>query len=216
MDKKIVLQIPYILFFASIVVFTVVMQWTTMNTSFSSLVSFFSFAHDNNPVVQVVQVPSFTETDKDGWRKYESAFHRFSVDYPANFEIDEGVYGEVRLSKWGPTQVANREFFDGISLTFSSDSHKGLSFEELVKEQHTMLAKVLGEDKVSQIQERDIAGVKGKTFDVQNLGTHHYIYAPLHNENYFLVIDSTADPSNQGFDEVVEQILSTVRIQSAH
>ncbi len=145
------------------------------------------------------------------WKTYSSAQVGYSFRYPSYVELTEE--NVVRLSFWGPTQQANTEFYDGISLSFSLPfTIEGLSLEDYVDQQITM-SRENGEIETSKTP-ISINNNQGFSYVVSGLGSFKYIYLQSPNNEWVVeIVDSTVDPTNQGYIDTVQQILNSFQFE---
>jgi len=145
-----------------------------------------------------------------GWKTYTSSKHGFTIKYPEEVELKEESDGSVVLSQWGPTQKAETEFYDGISLRFDSGSLGGKTLKQLVEEkaeQDKENAEILIAPTTTII-----AGISGFSYRARGLGEYTSIYLPGKSGAYIEIINFTVDPTGKGFQETAEQILSTFKV----
>lgn len=150
-----------------------------------------------------------TVDETANWKEYQDIKQGFSVKHPDDVKVEYTDEGFVRLSKWGPTQKPQTEFYDAIVLTFRPGSLMNINLKEYVSAQVEESKE--NSDILKQIEPVTIAGISGYTYTAQGLGIHRYIYLPKTVKDYFLIIDSTSDPGNLGFNKIAEQILSTFK-----
>lgn len=158
---------------------------------------------------QPIITPSPSPSDETAnWKTYTSTRYNFTFRYPIQAKIEEPE-GMVGLSVWGPTQVKDTDFYDGISLRFSSGSleSKSLKFfvEEKVKQSKENAEIIVNPTEIK------VGNLTGYTYRVRGLGEHTYIYLTPRYNTYLEIINSTVDPGNRGYQETVNQILSTFK-----
>lgn len=173
---------------------------------------------DQQRLIQETATPSVSPSDELtfeqdqmlDWKKYTSDAYSFM--YPADVEFEEQEGGIATLIKWGPTQKADTEFFDGISLSFLSLSLSNSTITDYVQSQiddikNAGLAEVTsGPDPIK------IGDYSGTTYTMTGLGTHKVIVLGSLDETKFVEItNSTIDPGNLGFSATVNQILDTFK-----
>jgi len=148
-----------------------------------------------------------TDTTIPNWETYTEP--NFSIQYPSDVELsfqEDTIY----LSKWGPTQKPETEFYDGISLSFTIKQLSNQTLEQYtdtqIQQEKDMGFMEIFEEK----QPYQMNDYSGFTYTTTGLGTHQYILLQNPNLDQFVEItNSTSDPTNQGFDSIVDQILST-------
>lgn len=111
----------------------------------------------------------------------------------------------------GKTQQMNTEFYDGISVRFSLNSLDGRSLRSIVEEDKKEIDDVV--ETISEISETTIGDMEGYSYTVEGLGMYRKIYLAADTQRYFEITDFTTDPQNEGYDEVVRNMLNTLEIQ---
>lgn len=139
------------------------------------------------------------------WKIYEDINNKFSFKYPP--DLSPKIYDDksVVIEKWGPTQKEDTEFYDGLSISFTIYPLEGKTFAETVMSNRQGSEEVSGE-KISEPTKIITSGFEGLTYEVMG---HHYFFYPIGDSNYLFVTNMTNDPTNAGFTEIAEQILST-------
>jgi hypothetical protein len=143
------------------------------------------------------------------WNVYSTS--TYTIRYPADVELIERNAGGVSLSKWGPTQVENTEYFDALLLAIQTFEISNVDLETYVDGQ----IKALNPDNdliklISGAKPTTIGTYSGYTFTIEGLGTFEYTYLQSTDKITIVeIVDGTIDPGNLGFDDLVSQILST-------
>jgi len=141
------------------------------------------------------------------WKTYSTSTYLFK--YPSDIELKEHGASTVALSKWGPTQKADTEFYDGISLIFNPREIPNTTLEDHIQEQVDGIIMLgLGEI-MSGPDPITINNYSGLTYTTKGLGINKTIVVQADNGTTMEITDSTVDPGNLGFVDTVNQILST-------
>jgi hypothetical protein len=146
------------------------------------------------------------------WQTYSNS--AFSVKYPDDL-ITGGDESMLNISKWGPSQTEGTELFDGFAVNFILKESPGTTPEDyaeiLIAE-----AKVHGMSQVTQGPEPvTLNTYKGVGYTEESLGTYRQvILTPDDGSVLVLISILVADPGNLGFQEQVDQILSTFKFSS--
>ncbi|HLL60798.1 MAG TPA: hypothetical protein VK338_03705 [Candidatus Nitrosocosmicus sp.] len=144
------------------------------------------------------------------WKTYKSGELRFSIKHPQDVSDFTNPGGMVSFSKSGPTQINGSEINDGISLRISGGSLKGQSLNEFMQKE----IKGNGElQLLKPISQTSINNLAAYTFKLRGLGEFTYFYIPVKDNEYIEIVDSTVDPTNQGYHEIVDQMLSTFKLE---
>ena len=162
-----------------------------------------------SPTATVVPSPIPTVDPMKEWQTYSSEGGCFSFKYPQ--EVEYKMQGDLaHLSILGPTQKEDTEFFDGMSLTFSSLLAIDVSLKDYV-DSKVDESKQFGEI-IKPNAEIIVNGIKGYTYTSQGLGIFESIYLQAEDKSCAVEItNSTVDPTNQGYQETVDKILSTFK-----
>ena len=140
-------------------------------------------------------------------RQSKSRPINFTVTYGADITATE-EFSRLTLMRWGPTQKAGVDFYDGLGLVFSSMTLTNQSLEEYVDEAINSYSKgELVKPKAKIV----LNNYSGFSHTVQGLGIHEIIIlqSPYSKNDFVEIFNSTNDPTNQGFSTEVSQILST-------
>jgi len=142
------------------------------------------------------------------WKKYVSSSYSFM--YPPDLEPKEQEGGIVTIGKWGPTQKADTEFFDGISLSFRVLSLSNTTLKDYVQSQIDEVKDVGLAEIIDGPNPITINNYSGLTYTTQGLGTHKNMVVQSVSGTIFVEItDSSVDPGNLGFSDTVDKILNT-------
>lgn len=152
-----------------------------------------------------------TQDETTSWKTYTDSTLGFSVKYPPDVTVKTDEEGFAWFSKSGPTQTSNTEFFDALNLKIKTGSLSGQSLETFANSQFTLSSQPPGEA-VSNVTKTTLNGKNAYTFTVKGLGVFKHTLVD-YKDQYLWVIDSTNDPTNQGFAKTVNQILSTFRFE---
>lgn len=166
----------------------------------------------NTPIKTIS--PNPTSEAPDNWVTYASEQFGFSIIHPPNMEISEDPQEGVRFTKLGPTQKQGTEFYDGISLTFSSGSYSEDNLETFVEAEHAKMQEEAVTQNLSNIEKVTINGTEGYQFKSVSLGTFTHIYLPAGEKRYVHIVNATLDPEDEGFEKTVNTMLSTLEISS--
>jgi hypothetical protein len=151
---------------------------------------------------------TFEQDQMLDWKKYISSSYSFM--YPPDVELKEREGGIVTLGKWGPTQKANTEFFDGISISFRTLYLPNTTLQDYVQSQVDEIKLAGVAEVVNEPSPTTINNYSGLTYTTVGLGTHKTVVVQsIAGINFVEITDSTVDPENIGFSSIVDQILST-------
>ena len=172
------------------------------------------------PAPTEIFTPAPTIDPTADWKTYTHPNVPFTFKYPSGTEIkesitirDESRENSIRLIKQGPTQIEGTELYDGLGLRLGFNTLAGRRLEELVDErvaESEEIGTVLEEKRAIEFQK-----YKAYTYKAEGLGISEYIYLQTPDEStYIEIVNFTEDPTEQGFESLVDQILSTLRLDS--
>ena len=158
----------------------------------------------NKPVISL----SSQETPlNDNWLIYSGSNTCYSFKYPSNLSIDLENGPELTLS--GPTQKQNTEIYDGIYIHFSSPLNLGGKTLSQYIDSSIEEAKIVGQ-LLKPKQGITVNGIAGFKYTFQGLGTfEHFVLQSKDQKCTVDITNGTVDPTNQGYQKTVNQILST-------
>lgn len=163
-------------------------------------------------VPTAVPSPTSIPDETANWKTYSSIKHGFTLKYPSEITLEEKD-NVVSFTLWGPTQKSNGHFLDGILLQFSSGSLGNKSLKEFVDMQ-VEESKELGSEILVDPTTIVIDRAAGYKYTLTGAGTHTKIYLPSKMQGYILIINGTSDPTAKGFQNTVDQILSTFQFSN--
>jgi hypothetical protein len=157
------------------------------------------------------------------WERFESQNIGFAISHPFEMDVEtvdggpEAIDGAINFSVWGPTQARDTEFFDGISVTIQKESMDDLGASASARNyaglSHEHDRNMPVTDSITEPEEITINGRAGYTYTVTSIGIYTHIFLDHEEENMVLHIIYTApDPTGQGFEEVVDNMLETLTL----
>jgi hypothetical protein len=147
----------------------------------------------------------------DDWQTLVSEEHTFSIQHPPTIQVDRLEDG-VRFFQLGPTQQEGTEVYDALALTFSSGSLMGTPLQLHAELRHEESRRNPIIESVGSIMPVVINEYPGYWYTIRSLGTFTQTYLPNGTNRYLLITDGTVDPTNQGFEEMVNMMLSTLQV----
>lgn len=150
---------------------------------------------------------------RENWQIYQSSQHNFSIQHPEAMEVEMREMGRLVFMLTGPTQEPNTELFDGISLAFNSGERE-LEFREFVEQRHQEDSQEPVTEDITEISAASVNDINGYEYTLTGpFGDIQYIYLPAGTDGYLQITQSVYDPTNQGFEEIVETMLMTLEIE---
>ncbi len=159
---------------------------------------------------QQVSAPSPTAD----WNTYQKEGIPFTFKYPKNAVLWGREEGVIQISLWGPTQESDAELSDGLSLRFHLPQTFGnQSLREYVEAVRTDYIAEESLVEISEAEEVTLNELVGYTFSTKYLehqgAQHIYLQSPHQPNTFVEIVDATLDPTDQGFESIADQILST-------
>ena len=165
---------------------------------------------DTSLPVSTEMVASPTLSQNNSWITYSCVPLGFSINHPADLEPKKQAE-TISFSKWGPSQGAETEFYDGISLTFSGGMYVG-NFDAFVNRKLQEVKEWLSYVSSTEPKALVMAEKEAWSFEAVTMGKAIYYYVKKNENLYLEIIDATNDPTSQGFKDIVSQMLSTLKI----
>ena len=154
--------------------------------------------------------PTPTPDITANWKTYTNTEEGFSFKHPENLSPDEKE-DIVILFLWGPTQKPDTEFYDGISLQFNFPfklENKSLEsyVDSAITESKQTSEIIKAKEKIV------INGLNGYTYTERGLGDFQSIFLESSGSvDGIEIVNATRDPTGQGFQQTVDQVLSTFK-----
>lgn len=138
----------------------------------------------------------------------------FTLRYPDTYTINEEPAGTFILTRVGPTQTLGTELYDGVALIIRWHELQGRTLENFVDQQIA----AAGLDGISVIargkQPITVSEYDGFSYVLDGLGTYTKNFIMKDSANRALQLEYLVeDPTNIGFQQQVNQILSSVNIE---
>lgn len=161
------------------------------------------------PTPTPIAIPTIDPLLTADWKIYGNVEYGFTIKYPNNLVLEERN-DYISLEFWGPTQRSQQGGHDGIFLSFRVGLLEGKTLKEFVDAE---VKKIDGfSSQMIEYPRKILVGEKeGYSYKVIGSAPSTYIYLSPKPNTYFLILDVTEDPTNQGFKKTVDQILSTFK-----
>lgn len=173
-------------------------------------------SQDNIPSPTPTLLPTNTPTPTpkldlpEDWETYKSESHGITLRHPDNMQVNQNQDGSVSFTLLGPTQAEGTEVYDGIILNFNTGIYEFNAFNEFVINKHNEQKNDPIISEVSDIEEVKINEKTGYKFSIFGLGKFTILYLPMENNRYLRISMLVEDPENQGFQNTVNTILSSI------
>lgn len=141
------------------------------------------------------------------WKTFRGA--NFEIQYPFDVTVKVDEDGYVWFNKWGPTQKSQTEFYDALNVKIKVQALNGQKLETITKNSETQSSLGPGEV-IKALSKIELNGKQGYTYTSRGLGTFEFTFLD-YGKHYLEIINFTADPTNLGFKNTVDQILSTFK-----
>jgi hypothetical protein len=155
--------------------------------------------------------PTTSIESVEAWPVFISQVLNFSIKRPPDMEPME-ENNMVAFSKWGPSQKEGTGFYDGIGLSFETGNYSG-SFSALVNEKLQEIKDWPTYESSTEPEAIIMAGKEAWSFEAVTMGTATYIFVKRNQTEYLEIINSTKDPTGQGFEAIVEKILRSLELK---
>jgi len=166
----------------------------------------------NNKLTTITNTPSASPEPWSDWKSYTSDL--FEIKYPKDITAENDGKTLI-LSKTGPSQKANTEFYDGILLRIDPVDATGLSPQSYIQKQIDKTNEGGTGEIIVEPSQTTLGDYEAWTYTVSGLGVHTYTYIQTNDESVLIqIINSTNDPSNQNFRDITDTILSTFKLRS--
>lgn len=147
------------------------------------------------------------------WNTYTSEEHGFTISYPEEITVDEPAQIDgIRFYVLGPTQTEGTEMFDGISMNINTDTFTEDDFHDFVDAEYEETSTDPMTSEISDLEHVEIGGHEAHRFTVSALGEFTHIYIELDDKRYAHITYLVEDPTDQGYEDIVNQMLSSLVI----
>lgn len=165
-----------------------------------------------NPVITSTPTvnPGSKKTLPEDWEIYTSQKYGFQIGHPNEIEISSNPDDGVKLLLSGSTQAEASELTDGILLMVKSGAYDNENLKEFVESKVSSIKEEPITQNVSDIEEAKIDSLTGYKFNMSGFGQSTYYYFEKGSNKYLRVIEIVQDPTNQDYQEIVDQILITL------
>lgn len=165
--------------------------------------------NDDELRIPIHLIPSKT-SKIEGWKVYTDEKKGFSINYPSEMTLMKEA-GGIKFLFLGSTQREGTELYDGIIFyvfkeTYEQDTLKDFVDAEIEKERELEIVIVEGPE------EFNLIGMNGYSYEVQGLGTFTNIILDTGLNEAIKFIYLAPDPKNQGFQQTVNAIMSTLEL----
>lgn len=188
---------------------------------------FVMYKTNSLPVVTTTSSPTPNSTPApittpEGWLEYKLPGIGLTFFYPADAKVDTksshtlGVGSKyqgpilVNISKYGQTQGLDTELYDGYSFSIAKIALNSESLQKIAQDSISFNTSEFGQETlIKPLSTITIGGKTGYTYTIQSLGQYTHILLPLDEKSFLLITYSAPDPNNQGYQKIIDQILST-------
>ena len=167
---------------------------------------------------QTSPAPTPAPTDETtNWKTYTNTQYRWTIKYPPEMKFEENPPGGnppgIYLFLFGPTQVDGTELYDGISLSILSDFLGNKTLKQVLDEDINKVTQyaVLQEEPKSISLGKAAEGYQYRLYFERGgqVTTTHFLSGK--NGQFVHIVDGNIDPTNKGFANIADQILSTFK-----
>lgn len=137
----------------------------------------------------------------------------YSFLYPNDYKQDVQSNNMVRIYKNGPSQKGQTEMYDGVIMLFESVDLGGKTLEQWVD---TAIQTATSSESTLKVPKKSVTqnGYAGFTYTLEGLGETKYLVMRKNAQSTMAVSIAMGifDPTNAGFQNEVNAILSTVQL----
>jgi hypothetical protein len=164
------------------------------------------------PSVAVTQPLSPTKAPQvpSDWKTYDSEAYSFTFKYHPKFTIRPSVDNTLTMYLHGPSQSEGTEVYDGIIINFQEATYTENSFKAFVEKQYQVAKNDDVIYEISDLKDVQISTYQGYEFRTSSLGSIRNIYLDAKNKKFIYISLLLEDPKNQGFENIVTTLLSTI------
>lgn len=144
------------------------------------------------------------------WKLYSSDTIGFSMYYDPLLTLQEDSKTDVRFYKQGPTQRGQTEMYDGMIVTVRKVDVVGdaQAYINNQIEQYKNIGSI-----TEPLHDSKLNGISMKEYSASGLGDAKMIFVPIDNQTLLEVSYMVPDPTNAGFQKVVDSMLSTFKLK---
>jgi hypothetical protein len=155
--------------------------------------------------IEIVKLAS--PTPADDWLTYVDKEKGFLIKHPKDLKPEMLADGDIVITKWGPTQKEQTEFFDGINLAFRTEPLEDNNLMKTIESKKKMNEEIYGEK--NEIKKIIVNGQDGLSLESSGW---NFIYLPRPNGWYLEVLNMSQDPGNLGFETLTLKMIETIKI----
>ena len=188
---------------------TMILSFATIIASLIAVFFYFQNTKLRGELGKEIPSPTPIETPDpaESWETYTDTEFKFSFQYPkeVKLEKDECVF----LNIVGPTQTNDTEPFDGLYLNICPKNLENLTIDEWIENDLTTFVEILKPKTKILINTYPAYSYQASTELLSEKRT--VIESPILKSQIILISDISKDPTNQGYEELVNQILDTFK-----
>lgn len=161
------------------------------------------------PTQTIKNIPSPTTNPTVNWKAAATKY--YTAKYPSDADMNI-LENTMNITHWGPTQTEATELFDGYSITFhpieTTKTPQEYANSQIAEVESSGLSEI-----TKNLEPITIGNYEGVTYTEEGLGTFQQIILRAKNSSVLVQISViVTDPGRLGFQETVDQILSTITI----
>lgn len=157
-----------------------------------------------------IPVEGMDEPEEPTLETYTDENLGVSLSFPSDMEIQEED-DWFRVYKWGPTQMEDTEFYDGIVVLFmKEDNPENLEVEALAQQVLESELELNGEV-INPVTKISYGQLVGYEFTILSFGESSSFFFENNAGDVIRIAHSVEDPENQGFNTKLIQILQSLK-----
>lgn len=150
------------------------------------------------------------QAEEPGLETYSSENLGISFSFPSDMEVEKHN-DWVRVYKWGPTQMENTEFYDGIVVLFRKEDNPDNLELEAYAEQVLQNELELNGEVISPVTKISYGQLVGYEFTILSLGESSSFFFENDAGEVVRIAHSVEDPEDQDFNTILIQILQSLK-----
>lgn len=146
----------------------------------------------------------------EGWQTLKDEKVGALIQYPSDFQIRKDSDKSISFYYHGKTQSLGTEIYDGILVSVMKDELGDGGMSKYI-ERNMEQTKTMG-SVVKPLTPISINEIGGFTYTAQTLGDYEIIFLPSGKDEVLVVSYINPDPEKVGYQEIVDDMLSTLKI----
>ena len=153
-----------------------------------------------------------TEVKEESYVKYENSELGFEILRPKEAQVTSEGEGRVKFTFLGPATIPNSEITDGFTLTIFKDAMATTSSLSNYARSKAQEAVMNGGSSLTDPELVIINGMEAYKYSFRNLlDTTSWEYVFMAENQPYTATYTLVDPANNGYEEIVSDMLNSIR-----